>query len=61
MHNKKNGKTIEYSHTTRVDKHGKLCDIVEKLLAKSGSYLRHRSHVDNITEVFPMIYWNQKI
>ena len=51
----KNGKNREYSRTARIDKKGKICDIVEKLLQKSESYIRHRSHADYISEVFPLI------
>ena len=51
----KNGKTTECSQTARVDKKGKICEIVEKLLKKSKSYLCHKSHVDNILEVIPLI------
>ena len=51
----KNGKNTEYSRTAPVDKKDKICDIVEKLLQKGESYLRHRSHVDNLLEVFPII------
>ena len=51
----KNSKSTEYSRTTRVDEKGNICDIVKKLLGKGENYLRHRSHVDNISEVFPLI------
>lgn len=33
-----------------------MCNKIEKLRAKSKSDLRHRSHVDDIAEVFPMIH-----
>ena len=51
----KNDKTKEYSRAARVEIKDKICDIAEKLLQKSGIYLRHRSHVNNISEVFPLI------
>ena len=45
-----------HSRTARVDeKKDKICDIVKKLLQKGESYLRHGSHFDNISEVFPLI------
>ena len=43
----KNDKTTEYTRTTRVYMKEKICGIVEKLLAISESYLRHRSHVNS--------------
>ena len=51
----KNGKITEYSRTAQVDKKEKVCEIVKKLLDRGESYLRHRSHVDNIAAVLPMI------
>ena len=50
----KNDKNTEYSRTAPVDKKDKICDIVEKLLQKGESYLRHRSHVGNILDIFPL-------
>ena len=44
----------EFSDTTEM-KYYLFESKAEKLLAKSGSYLQYRSHVDNIAEVFPMI------
>ena len=51
----KNGKTTEHSQTVHVDKKDKICNILKNLLQKGESYLRHRSHVNNISEVFPLI------
>ena len=51
----KNGKITEYSRAARVDKKEKVCEIVKKLLDRGESYLRHRSHLDNIAAVLPMI------
>ena len=48
-------KIAEYSHTARVDKKEKVCEIVKKLLDRGESYLRHRSHVDNKADVLSMI------
>ena len=45
----------ERLRTAWVDTKGKICNTVEKLLQKGESYLRHRSHVDNLLEVFPII------
>ena len=45
----------EFSDTTEI-KYYLFESKAEKLLAKSGSYLQYRSHVDNIAEVFPMIW-----
>ena len=53
----KNGKTNEHTSTNRVGKKEKICNMVEKLLTKSESYLR-RSHM---LRSFPNdpgeIYW----
>ena len=50
---------MEKSQSTHVQleliKKKKLCEIVKKLLNRGESYLRHRSHVDNIAAVLPMI------
>ena len=43
----KNGKITEHSRKS-------VC-LVKKLLNRGESYLRHRSHVDNIAAVLPMI------
>ena len=51
----KNGKITEYSRTARVDKKEKVCEIVQKLLNRGESFLRHPYHVDNIAAVSPMI------
>ena len=41
--------------TVRVDKKWKVCDIVKKILIESKNYLRHRSHVVNVSNIFPLI------
>ena len=46
---------VKYSRTTRVDKRGKVCDIVFNLRACGPNYLRHRSHVDKIASVLRLI------
>ena len=51
----KNGKNTEYSRTAPVDKKDKICNIVGKFLQKGESYFRRRSHVDNLSEIFPPI------
>ena len=44
----------ERLRTAWVDTKGKICNTVEKLLQKGESYLRHRSHVGNILDIFPL-------
>ena len=43
-----------YTRTARVVKK-KVYKVVKKLLSQSNTYLRHRSLVENIAEVFPLI------
>ena len=42
-----------YNRTARADKKEKVSEIVRVLLVQSSVYLRHRSHVDNISKVLP--------
>ena len=44
-----------YSRTARVDKKEKVSEIVRMLLVQPSVCLRHRSHVDNISKVLPLI------
>ena len=51
----KNGKEIKYTRTARVPKSESVCDIVDTLKESGESYLRHRSHVENVGTIFPII------
>ena len=51
----KNGKEIKYTRTARVPKSESVCDIVNTLKESGESYLRHRSHVENVGTIFPII------
>ena len=51
----KNGEEIKYTRTTRVDKNEKVWDLVASLRSSAKQYLRHRSHVQNIASVLPII------
>ena len=44
-----------YSRTARVDKIDKLSIIVDRLLQNSARYLKHRSYVDKVSRVLPML------
>ena len=50
-----NGKEIQYTRTTRIDKKEEVSVIAQKLISIKDSYLKHRSHVDNINKVFPIV------
>lgn len=52
---RKRGKTRGYSDINEVDKKGRICNKIEKLRAKYESNFWHRSHVDDIAEVLPII------
>ena len=51
----KNGREIKYTCTARVPKSESVCDIVNTLKESGESYLRHRSHVENVGTIFPII------
>ena len=51
----KNGKEIQYTRTARIDKKEEVSVIAQKLISIKDSYLKHRSHVDNISKVFPIV------
>ena len=51
----KNGKTVTYSRTCRMDMMHPVCEIGKELIDAKNNYLVHRSHVDNIAIVFPVI------
>ena len=51
----KNGKEIQYTRTARIDKKEEVSVIAQKLISIKDSYLKHRSHVDNINKVFPIV------
>lgn len=51
----KNGKRIEYTRTARVDLEEPVAKIVEKLRECGNSYLKHRTYVDNVSSVFPLL------
>eukprot|EP00111_Clytia_hemisphaerica_P011511 TCONS_00033794-protein len=48
----KNGNKIEYIRTTRVDL---VEPFVEKLREMGDNYLKHRTYVDNVSSVFPIL------
>ena len=50
----KNGKEIQYTRTARIDEKEVLV-IAQKLISIKDSDLKHRSHVDNINKVFPIV------
>ena len=50
----KDDKDAQYTRTARVDKKDKVFAIVGKLVQISQSYLKHRSHVDNVSRVLPI-------
>ena len=51
----KNGQRKTYTRTARLDKKEAVNEVVKKLVSQSNTYLRHRSHVDNIGNDFPLI------
>ena len=51
----RDGKEIGYTRTARQDKTDVVSNIVKLLLETGPVYLKHRSHVDNISSVFPII------
>ena len=51
----KDDKDVQYTRTARVDKKDKVSAIVGKLVQISQRYLKHRSYVDNVSRVLPMI------
>ena len=51
----KGGQDVHYTRTARVDKKEKLSVVVDNLLQISSSYLKHRSYVDNVNIVLPML------
>ena len=44
-----------YNRTAGIDKKEKVSEIVRMLLVQSSVYLGHRSHVDSISKVLPLI------
>ena len=46
---------LRTTRTTRVDKNESVCDIYTDLVASGECYLYHRSVVDNITAVIPIL------
>ena len=51
----KDDKDVQYTRTARVDKKDKVSAIMGKLVQISQRYLKHRSYVDNLSRVLPMI------
>ena len=51
----KDGDTKEYARTARIEKKEPVYEIIRCLISSSDNYLRHRSHVDNISKVLPLI------
>ena len=51
----KDGQDVHYTRTARVDKKEKLSVAVDNLLQISSRYLKHRSYVENVNIVFPML------
>lgn len=54
----KQGNKVEYTRTTRVDMVKPLSTVFEKLRAMGDKYLKHRTYVDNVTSVFPILREN---
>ena len=51
----KNGKEVKHSRTARVQKKESVFEIVRRMVDTGQVYLRHRSHVENINRIFPVI------
>ena len=51
----KNGEEKTYYRTARIDKHTSVNKIAQELAVNAESYLKHRLHVINIDETFPII------
>ena len=51
----KDGQDVHYTRTSRVDKKEKLSVVVDNLLQISSRYLKHRSYVNNVNVVLPML------
>ena len=50
-----NGKSVEYTRTTRVDLCEPVCKLVQKLRDIGPKYLKHRTYVDNCAVAFPLL------
>ena len=50
---KKDGTPGEYKRVTRADYHKPVKDIYKKLLENGDAYHKHRTHVNNVSTVFP--------
>lgn len=51
----KEGKPVEYTRTARVDDQKPVCHIVNLIKDGSIKYLKHRTYVDNCSNVFPLM------
>ena len=51
----KDGQGVHYTMTARVDKKEKISVVEDNLLQIFSHYLKHRSHVDNVNIVLPML------
>ena len=51
----KDGQEVHYTRTAREDNKKKLSVVVDNLLQMSSRYLKHRSYVDNVNIVLPML------
>ena len=51
----KDGKEVEYTRTARVDLTAPVCQLVEKLRCNGKVYLKHRSYIDNCSNVLPLL------
>lgn len=51
----KQGTPVEYTRTSRVDETKPVCHIVNLIKDGSTNYLKHRTYVDNCSNVFPLM------
>ena len=51
----KDGNDVQYTRTARVDQKDKVSVLVTKILQNTARYLKHRSYVDNVSRVLPML------
>ena len=51
----KDGNDVKYTRTAKVDKKEKVFELVNSLLKNTPRYLKHRSYVDNVNYVLPIL------
>ena len=54
----KDGNDVQYTRTARVDKKEKVSELVNSLIKNTPRYLKHRSYVDNVNYVLPILKKN---